>query len=259
MDATLPPQMQMTRFKTDTIQSKTKTSKPLFCDLTANQKQCKDKSTEQVNDQINIDLMTKNIYHDAASGMKKQSMPGEKIMNVKGSVFINLVRAVKHDKSGAFNKYLTDKDRVLLNNKILPGGWYPFETYEHCIIAIYEVLAKSNPDIAKGWGRAECREAMTGIYASFVEGQDPIRFVRDYGMVHKRFYDFGKTEVLVEGKNQVVFKLVNFDTRCVPLYYFIQGWLEQGMELCGAKNIQCAFLSKCWEGYPDTSLRITWT
>jgi len=179
-------------------------------------------------------------------------------MNVKGSVFINLVKAIKHDKSGAFNKYLTDKDRALLSNKILPSSWSPFETYEHCITAIFEVMAKSNPEVAKRWGRSECRAAMTGIYASFVDGQDPISFIHEYGMVHKRFYDFGKVEVMVEGKNQAVFKLIDFNTRCIPLYYFIQGWLEQGMELCGAKNIKFTFLSKSWEGHPDTSIRLTW-
>ncbi len=180
-------------------------------------------------------------------------------MNVKASVFINLVKTIKHDKSGAFNKYLTDKDRKFIGTKILPSSWCPFDIYERCITAVYEVMGKSNPEVAKGWGRAECKAALTGIYSSFVDGRDPIGFIREYEMVHKRFFDFSRVEVIVEGKNQVVFKLINFDTRCIPLYYIIQGWLEQGMELCGAKNIQFSFLSKSWEGYPDTSMRLTWS
>ena len=180
-------------------------------------------------------------------------------MNVKGSVFINLIKAIKHDKSGVFNKYLTDKDRALIRNKILPSSWCPFETYEHCVTALFEVAAKNNPEVAKGWGRSECKIAMTGIYSSFVDGRDPISFIREYEMVHKRFIDFGKAEVVVEGNNQVLFKLINFGTRCVPIYYIIQGWLEQGMELCGAKNIKFTFLSKSWEGQPDTTVRLTWT
>jgi len=181
------------------------------------------------------------------------------MMNVKGSIFISLVKAIKHDKSGAFNKYLTDKDRALLGNKILPGGWYPFETYENCITAVFEITAKRNPEVAKGWGREECKAAMTGIYASFVDGQDPIKFVSAYGMVHKRFYDLGRVEATVEGTNQVLFKLIDFNTRCIPLHYFIQGWLEQGLELCGAKNIKFTFLTKSWEGHPETSMRLTWS
>ncbi|MBP7766032.1 MAG: hypothetical protein K4445_09410 [Deltaproteobacteria bacterium] len=180
-------------------------------------------------------------------------------MNVKGSVFINLVKAVKHDKSGAFDKYLTPKDRSILGGKILPGGWYPFETYEHCITALYDVAAKKNPETAKAWGRSECKAAMTGLYASFVSGQDPISFIHEYGRVHRRFYDFSRMEVVVEGKTQVLFKLLDFNTKCVPLYFIIQGWLEQGLELCGAKNVQFTFLSKSWEGQPDTSIRLTWT
>lgn len=179
-------------------------------------------------------------------------------MNVKGSVFINLVKAIKHDKSSVFNQYLTDKDRALLASKIFPSGWYPFETYEHCITAIFEAVARRNPEVAKDWGRAECKVAMTGIYSSFVDRQDPTTFIHEYGMVHKRFYDFGKVEVTVEGKNQVLFKLIDFNTHCLPLYHFIQGWMEQGLELCGAKNVKFVYLSKSWEGHPDTSIRITW-
>jgi hypothetical protein len=202
-----------------------------------------------------------NAYPAAADlrGRLDKIISGGKVMNVKGSIFISLIKAIKHDKSGAFNRYLTDKDRAFIASKILPSTWCPFDTYERCVTGVFEVVGKGNPDVARGWGRAECKAALTGIYSSFVEGRDPIGFIRDYEMVHKRFFDTSRIEVTVEGSNQVVFKLLKLDTRCVPIYHLIQGWLEQGLELCGAKNIQFTYLTKSWEGYPDTSMRITWT
>jgi len=53
----------------------------------------------------------------------------------------------------------------------------------------------------------------------FADGQNPISFIREYGMVHKRFYDLGKTEVSIEKKTRL-------------------------------SSVQ---------GQPDTSMRLTWT
>jgi len=180
-------------------------------------------------------------------------------MNVKGSIFVDLVKMIKKDKSGVFDKYLTDKDRELISHKVLLSVWYPYETYKHCITAIFEVIAKKNPEVAKKWGREVCQTVMTDMYAAFVSKRDPISFLKKYEMIHKNFYDFGQIEVMEEKENQVSFKLSNLDAQCVPIFYIIQGWVECGMELCGAKNIKSVFLTKSWEGHPNTSLRITWT
>jgi uncharacterized protein (TIGR02265 family) len=180
-------------------------------------------------------------------------------MNVKGSICIDMVKMIKSDKSGACDKFLTDKDREIINQKILASIWYPFETYKHCITAIYEVYAKKNPEVAREWGRQVGHTAMTTIYAAYITGRDPMYFLDKYEMIHKKFYDFGKIDVVVEGKTQVLYKMSEFDSECVPLFYIIQGWLERGVELCGAKNVKIEFLTKSWERHPDTTFRISWS
>ncbi|MBN1662970.1 MAG: hypothetical protein JW943_05150 [Deltaproteobacteria bacterium] len=179
-------------------------------------------------------------------------------MNVKGSIFIDLVKTIKSDKSGVFNKYLTAQDWEIINQKIYPSFWYPYETYKHCLNANYEVNARKNPNTAREWGRSSCREAMTGMYSTFIYAGDPLRFMSIYEMIHKNFYDFGKVEVIEEGQHQAVFKFTELDVQCVPIFHILEGWLVQGIELCGAKNVRCVFLSKSWEGDHDTSMRFTW-
>jgi hypothetical protein len=178
-------------------------------------------------------------------------------MKVKGSVFITLVKTIRNDKSGVYDKYLTVRDREIISQKILPSFWYPYETYKRCINAVYEVIAKKNPRVAKEWGRSESRALMTNMYSSFIS-TNPIDFISTYEMIHKNFYNFGRIEALEVGKNQVVFKLTNFDVQCVPIFYIIEGWLECGLELCGAKNIKSEILAKSWEGYPETAIRFSW-
>jgi hypothetical protein len=180
-------------------------------------------------------------------------------MNVKGSICINLVKMIKSDKSGACDKFLTDKDREIMNQKILSSIWYPFETYKHCINALFEVFAKKDPKVVIEWGRAVSQNAMTTIYAAYITSRDPMYFLNKYEIIHKNFLDFGKIEVVLEEQNQVLFKLSQLDPECVPFFYLIQGWLERGIELCGAKNIKIVLITKSWGGQPDTSFRITWT
>jgi hypothetical protein len=180
-------------------------------------------------------------------------------MNVKGSIIINMIKMIKKDKSGVYDKYLKNNDRELIDQKIIPSAWFPFDTYKRCLNAIFEVIAKKDLNVAKEWGRMECQVAMTNVYSSIVAGHDPVTFLRRYEIIHKNFYDFGRTEVIVEGKNRVLYKLSEFDAQFVVLYYVIYGWIERGLELCGAKNIKCEFVTKSWEGHPATSMRFTWT
>jgi hypothetical protein len=180
-------------------------------------------------------------------------------MNVKGSILIQIVKTIKTDKSGIYDTYLTNKDREIISERVLSNIWYPFETYKHCLNAIFEIIAKNDLEVAKEWGRTSCQALADNIFAFLVEGRDPLSFFKKYKFIHQSFYDFGKLEIFVEGKNQAVYKLSDFDAQFLPLYYIIQGWLERGLELCGAKNIKCEFLTKAWEGHPSTSMRFTWT
>jgi hypothetical protein len=179
-------------------------------------------------------------------------------MNVKGSIFVEVVKTIKKDKSGIYKKYLTNEDLKTIDQKILPSSWYPYETYKNCLKAVFEVVAKNNYEIAKGWGRSTCQSVMTGIYASVLKNCEPFGFIKKYETGYRTLYDFGDTEVIAEGKNQAMYKISNFDEKFTLIYYIIQGWLERGVELCGAKNVKSEFVDKSWVGKPFTSMRFTW-
>lgn len=180
-------------------------------------------------------------------------------MNVKGTVFIDLVKIIKKDKSGVYDKYLTNKDREIISPKMWPNGWYPYETYKHCLGAIFEVVAKKDLKVAKEWGRTTCQAVMTSTYKGLLKGCDPLSFIKQFETINRNLYDFGKTEIVTEGENRALYKLSSFDAKFVLLYYIIQGWTERGLELSGAKKIKCEFVTKSWEGDPFTSMRFTWT
>jgi len=180
-------------------------------------------------------------------------------MNVKGSVFIDLVRMIKKEKSGVYDKYLTSKDREIISPKMWPSGWYPYETYKHCLEAIFGVIAKNDLKVAKEWGRRTFEAVMASTYKDLLKRSDPFSFIKQFETINRSIYDFGSTEIVAEGENRALYKLSSFDAKFVLLYYIIQGWTERGLELSGAKSVKSEFVTESWEGHPFTSMRFTWT
>jgi hypothetical protein len=180
-------------------------------------------------------------------------------MKVKGSVFIPWVKVIKANKTGAYDNYLTNKDREIIDERILPNIWYPFETYKNCLNAVFEVLAKKDLEVATGWGRTFSKQVMSGLYEGTLEGLTPLDYLKRIGTLHKNFFNFGKIEIVFEAEKQVVYKLLEYDRQFVPLQYILRGWVEGSLSLCGAKNIKTEILTKTWEGAPFTSMRFTWT
>ena len=180
-------------------------------------------------------------------------------MKVKGSLFIPWVKVIKANKSGVYDKYLTNKDREILNERILPNIWYTFKTYKNCLNAVFEVLAKKDLKVATEWGRAFSKEVLSGLYGGTLEGLTLISYLKNFATFYGSFFNFGKTEIVFEGKKQVVCKLLEFERQLVPLQYIFMGWMEGGLSLFGAKNIITEVLTKNWEGAPHTSMRFTWT
>jgi len=85
-------------------------------------------------------------------------MVGESnLKQIKGSMIKTIVRAMRADKSGIYNKLLSDKAKELYTQRILDPVWYPFDTYKECFNALYQVDGKNDPRIITQWGRAEGR------------------------------------------------------------------------------------------------------
>jgi len=176
----------------------------------------------------------------------------------KGTVLVDFVKTMKADKSGAFAKYLTEEDRQILSQKIMPSGWYPYDTFKRCFRAAFELLAKRDLEMVKQWGRMYGSSIMGGIYKSLLKPGEPLEYLKKYQTYVKNFLDFGRMEVKEEAPNQVVLKLYDFDPDFQPLYYIMYGWLESTLEMVGAKNIKVEVLPKNPQEKADTVIRIRW-
>ena len=180
-------------------------------------------------------------------------------MQVKGSIFVEFVKAIRvGNRTGMFDKYLTDADREIVSQRIMPNLWYPYETFKHCLNAFYEVVANKNLDTIKAWGKMYSEMVMLKIYAAILKHDDPLSFIKRIGVFERNFFDFGTAVAVLEGNNQAVYTITDMDPQYAPFQYMIRGWVERTAELCGAKDLKCTVLSKSWEGDANTSVRLTW-
>ena len=112
---------------------------------------------------------------------------------VKGTILIDFVKTIKADKSGAYDEFLTDQDREIISQRILPSGWYPYQTFRNCFNASVQVLAKNDMEKVEQWGRLYGEAIITSVYKGLIKEGAP---------------GFGITAV---GSEKAIYETLSFD------------------------------------------------
>lgn len=177
---------------------------------------------------------------------------------VKGTILIDFVKTIKADKAGAYDSFLTDQDRKVVAGRILPSGWYPYETFINCFNAVVTVLAKNEMDAVRQWGRIYGENILTGFYKGIVKDGLPMDSLNKYSTYIRNLFDFGEIEIEPLDDHKALVRIIGFDPKFEAQFHMMRGWLERSLELCGAQNIACEFMDKSWQGAPVTTLKFSW-
>lgn len=177
---------------------------------------------------------------------------------VKGSVLIDFVKTIKASKSQAYDKYLTEEDKKLFSQRLLPSAWYPFDTFKRAFLGVFEVLAKKDLETVRKWGRMYGEAIISNLYRGIIREGHPMESLLKYPTYVRNMYDFGKVEVKELGPTTALITVTEFDPDFVPFYYIMFGWLERSLEMCGAKEIQSELVSASWQGAPQTQIKLSW-
>lgn len=177
---------------------------------------------------------------------------------VKGSMFKMIAKAIRADKSGAYDNILSDKDKEFLSQNILSASWYPFDIYMRCFNALAEVQAKDNMDICIQWGRMEGEATMTTLYKQTIVEGDPQKAMEKFRRFFKLMYDFGELAIEFLSDNEMTLIFKDFEPGFKIYYYVGLGWMERFLELCGCKDLNSKFLAKSWEGAEETIIQVNW-
>jgi len=181
---------------------------------------------------------------------------------VKGTMLLGYVRIIRANKDKDWDKYLEPEDWEVVNGRILPSVWYPFEIFRRCGVATFHLIAEENLDLVRLWGKASADQFLE-VYKTIGEAPDPITALERYIMLRGTFFNFEMFAMKIEKLDEKHMKVRtnSFDPND-PAYesYTAQliGSSERIIELTGGKNPKLTLESKEWEGAPETVIDAVW-
>ena len=178
---------------------------------------------------------------------------------VKGTMLVNIVKGIRANKSGVYDKIIDADDKVEIAQKILNGAWYPFNTYKNCANAVAQVEAKGNMEIVKNWGRDTGELLMQTIYKSAIAVGNPEKAWASFNRLFKLWFNFGQVIGEFVSDTEIHISFNGFDTDFETFYYIALGWFESFFELILDKKVESKFLTRSWEGDHETKFSISWS
>ncbi|HUT54460.1 MAG TPA: response regulator [bacterium] len=179
---------------------------------------------------------------------------------VKGVLFRDYVRMIRKRKDVDWGPHLTDDDRELLSQLILPASWYPMESYQRMGAAIYREVAHGDPGTARAWGRAGMEELASLYVGHLIKKGSPRETLENFKAIHRRFFDFEGFDIDVVGDNHIY---VIVEPEFGP--YEVEGYstqmlgsFERLFELAGAAGLKAEFRNRSWEGAGKTVIELKW-
>jgi len=177
---------------------------------------------------------------------------------VKGSLFQVVVNWIRSNKSGIYNGLLSDKDWEVINNRILPSIWYPFENYKNCLNALIKIEAKGDMETYIKWGRIDVIDKMEGFYSHIIVKGDIKATLEKFSRIFDLMFNFSKIIIEIIGENEVNVIANDFGLDFKGFFYIARGYFEKFLELCIEKKITSDFIKKSWEGDNETQFKLSW-
>jgi hypothetical protein len=165
---------------------------------------------------------------------------------VKGTWFADYVKLIRANKkyNPEFDQYLQPEDWQLINSKILPSQWYAFESYKRIGRAIFNVIAKSDLQITRQFGRLIANNLLP-IYKNMVVKGDAAASVTKLVQLHETFFREieSRTHIIEQDKNHITIKLIlsatdMIDEMAEPFAWQLAGKMEELAVQASSSQVQ---------------------
>jgi hypothetical protein len=179
---------------------------------------------------------------------------------VKGTLLLDYVRMIRANKDKDWRKYLTPEDWEIINGRILPSLWYPYETFKRGGMAAFYLLGGGNLDAVRAWGKISMEYLTKGVYKSIVADPDPVMALERFVIMRRQFFNFVAMEFEKIGEKHVKIILAGApDDSSIDAYGAqLAGGLERLVELTGGKNPHIKYINRPSAGESNTEFDISW-
>lgn len=162
--------------------------------------------------------------------------------SVKGSMLLGSVVSTRRQRDdgtidpSAFEKYLSDETRALLDERITITRWYPMWQFNELQELFWHEIARQDPEVARAAGAESFRGMQkTGRYQQFEYAEradraasklDVLRQTRMISSILSGYYDFLEVDVQLDAASQDL--QIVYDNAALfsePLRYSTEGFM----------------------------------
>lgn len=159
---------------------------------------------------------------------------------IKGTMAIDFVRIVRANRDKNWEKWLTPADLEIVNGKVLPSNWYPYDFFRRIAFAVFKEIAGGNLLTAQQFGRFQMR-GLLAIYKNVLRPGDPGASVKTLAALYRTFirgaYETRTTELEERSLTFEIEAAVEDDEeRLLPFVYQVSGYILEIAEQAGGKN-----------------------
>ena len=179
---------------------------------------------------------------------------------VKGTLLLDYVRMIKANKDRPWHKYLTPKDIEIIEGRVLPSVWYPYETFRRCGLATFHELAGSRLETVRAWGKIWLTHLVKEVYTSVSTEKDPLKAIERFLNLRKQFFNFEALSYEKVGEKHIKIRLYSVpDKESVEAFSAqLCGGIEQLIEITGGKNPRVTFNTKQSAKEAQTDIDVKW-
>ncbi len=139
---------------------------------------------------------------------------------------------------------LSDGDRMILSEKILPVSWRPTKTFSNFLDATEKVLGKKKHNLSREAGRFVAEHALSKFYKVVIRLASPMKVLDRASELWKDFDDTGELQIEKTGPNSAIARIIGHQGGNEANCNHTLGFFERTMEMTGAKNVSIVH-TKC--------------
>lgn len=182
-------------------------------------------------------------------------------MRVKGTLLTDYVRIIRANRDKDWDQWLDAGDWAVVDKTILASSWYPYTRFRRIAYAVFKVVAGSNFEAARSFGKFNMANHLK-TYRHIVVSGDPISSVRNLARLRLSFFDSdGKidTRVVEHGDRWLRFKYISpkvegCEEAREAMAHSIAGFIDETIERSGHKPRDIV-VSRVPDGY---QMMVSW-
>lgn len=166
------------------------------------------------------------------------------IGKVKGTLLIarlKYLRAQGLDSADRVLRRLSEDDRRVVGDALLPSSWYPAGVLLRLETTIAALLARGDRhQLFRDMGRftADVNLAHSGAHRPYLREGDPQFLLRHVPRMYGSQHDTGRREYVQTGERSAVVRTLEAEEVSVDDCLTTIGWLHRGVELSGGRAVR---------------------